>query len=95
MISNLEPLILALKNKKIVTLVYLKETTGETVTHTGGIYEIGPNKAGKESLWLWDTELNDHIRNFLIENIDSFQVLDTDFNPPYPWPLKLNGEIVG
>lgn len=90
MISDLTPLIEACRNKLQVTLNYTKKTTGEMVVHTGGIYEIRDNL-----LWLWDTTSNDNIRKFLIENIDSFQVLDALFFPPNPWPIKINGEIVG
>jgi hypothetical protein len=91
----IDPLIEALQNKKIVTLNYVKSTTGESVIHTGGIQEIGVNQAGAQVLWLWDTQLNDHIRQFLLSNIDNYQVLDEDYAPVNGWPLKLNGEIIG
>lgn len=91
MITDLGPLEEATKARKLVTLQYSKKTTGENVTHTGGVYEIGVNKAGNPCVWLWDTILNDHIRNFLISNIENFQVLDQDFIPPQPYPIKING----
>jgi predicted DNA-binding transcriptional regulator YafY len=94
MISDMGPLVDALRNKLIVSLDYMKET-GEVVIHRVGIYEIGPNKKGNDSLWGWDVDLQDHIRNFLISNIQNFQVLTETFNPPQPYPLKLNGEIIG
>jgi len=93
--TDVGPLIEALKGKLQVALTYTKEKTQETVMHTGGIYELGVNKAGNAVLWMWDTTSNDHIRQFLINNIQSFQVLDTPFFPPHPWPFKVNGEIVG
>jgi hypothetical protein len=82
-------------NKLQVTLNYTKETTGEVVVHTGGIYEIGVNKRGNPVIWLWDVTTNDNIRQFLISNINSFQVLDIPFFPPHPWPIKIDGQIVG
>ncbi len=94
MIADLTPLVEALKAHKQITLTYTKGGTGEIVTHTGGIYEIGPNKKGNEVLWLWDTALNDHIRQFLIGNIQSFQVLDLDFTDMFGFGFKLNGEII-
>jgi|GEM_PF-3131064 hypothetical protein len=96
MVADIQPLVVALQNKLQVTLTYQKKTTGEIVTHTGGIYEIGPHKkTGVSTLWLWDTALNDHIRDFIIDNIQSFQVLQTPFQPNGIWPLKLNGEVIG
>jgi len=90
-----EPLVEALLHKKIVSLEYTKATTGEIVSHTGGIYEIGTNKKGESCLWLWDINSNDTIRQFLLGNIIGYQILDTDFMPPNPWPLKLDGAEVG
>ncbi len=81
-------------NKLQITITYMKES-GEVVSHTGGIYEIGPNKKGAPSFWLWDTEVNDHIRNFLLDNIQNVQVLDIPFIPPQPYPIKINGIEVG
>lgn len=95
MIADINPLVEATKAKKQVTLNYRKESNGEIVEHSGGIYEIGINKAGNSCLWLWDVNLNDHIRQFLLSNINSFQVLNVDFFPPQAWPIKINGEIVG
>lgn len=86
-----DALVTALQSHKQVTLVYTKKETGEVVTHTGGVYEIGPNKAGNQVVWLWDTQANDHIRQFLIDNINSFQVLDADFTDMFGWGFKLNG----
>ncbi|MFA5397485.1 MAG: hypothetical protein WC346_15860 [Methanogenium sp.] len=96
MVTDIQPLVVALTNKLQVTLVYQKKKTGEIVTHTGGIYEIGPHKkTGVYTLWLWDTSLNDHIRDFIVDNIQSFQVLEIPFVPNGLFPLKYNGEIVG
>lgn len=89
MISDLTPLIEAATNKLQIILDYTK-TNGEVVTHQGGIYEIRDNY-----LWLWDTNLNDNIRKFIISNINSYQILDIAFFPPQPWPIKINGDIVG
>lgn len=95
MIEDLTPLIEAATNEFLVTLNYTKKTTGEFVTHTGGIYEIGPDKnTGATVIWLWDTEKNDTIRKFLPENVVSFQVLGIKFFRPQPWPIKINGAIV-
>jgi hypothetical protein len=85
-----DAMIKALQNKLQVTINYTKKSTGEAVTHTGGIQEIDGN-----ILWLWDTSLNDHIRKFLLENITGIQVLDVPFFPTGGFPLKLNGEILG
>jgi len=90
-VSDINPLIEAAKARKMVSLEYEKKTTGEFVNHRGGIYEIGTNKAGAPCLWLWDTDLNTGIRQFLLSNIMSFQVLDIAFDPPQPWPIKING----
>ena len=95
MAVNVDELVVALRNSFQVTLVYQKKTTGETVTHTGGIQEIGVNKAGNSCLWLWDTSLNDHIRDFLLSNIVSYQVLNLPYISTTGFPLKLNGEIIG
>lgn len=90
MVSDITPLIDACRNKLQVTLNYTKKTTGEMVVHTGGIYEIRDDR-----IWLWDTNENTNIRQFIIGNIDSFQVLNVPFFPPREWPIKINGEIVG
>ena len=89
MIADWEPLILATKGRKQVTLNYIKKD-GTPTSHTGGIYEIKSDG----SVWLWDTTFNDTIRQFKGANITSFQVLEMDFIPPMPWPIKINGEIV-
>jgi hypothetical protein len=87
-------LITALQNHFLVTLTYQKKTTGETVSHTGGIYEINNADVSGAVLWLWDTERNDNIRKFIIGNIIDVQVLQQQFTPPQPWPFKLNGQII-
>jgi len=89
MITDITPLIEATKNRKQVTFTYEKKTTGDTVTHTGGIYEIRG-----DSLWMWDINSNDSIRRLYLSNIFDFQVLDATFFPPQPWPIKIEGEIV-
>lgn len=94
MAVNVDELVNALRNRMQVTLTYQKKTTGQIVTHTGGIYEIGANKVGNPCLWLWDTSTNDHIRDFLLSNIISYQVLQLSFQPSPEFPLKLNGEIL-
>ena len=94
MAVNVDELVNALTSKLQVTLTYQKKTTGEVVTYTGGIYEIGANRAGNPCLWLWDTSMNDHIRDFLLSNIISYQVLQLPFLPDPAFPLKLNGEII-
>lgn len=92
---DVDALVKAAQNKLQVTFTYLKKTTGETVIHSGGIYEIGVNKSGTPCIWMWDTSSNDNIRQLLNENIISIQVLDIPFFPPQPWPIKINGAIVG
>lgn len=94
MVTDIEPLIEATRNKLQVVLDYTK-TSGEIVQHKIGIYEIGPNKAGNEVVWGWDVDRNDTIRQFLMGNINNFEVLADPFFPPQPWPIKINGEIVG
>lgn len=94
MAINVDVLVNALTSRMQVTLTYQKKTTGEVVTHTGGIYEIGVNKAGNPCLWLWDTSKNDHIRDFLLSNIVSCIPLQIPFQPDPQFPLKLNGEII-
>lgn len=94
MIQDLEPIIEAARNKLQVVLDYTK-TNGEVVQHKVGIYEIGANPKGNEVIWGWDVDRNDSIRQFLIANINSFEVLADPFFPPQPWPIKINGEIVG
>jgi hypothetical protein len=96
MLSDTTPLTTALQNRLQVTLTYQKEKDGSVVVHTGGIQEIGPHpKTGRATLWLWDTSLQDHIRNFIIDNIQAVQVLNVPYQPNPAWPLKLNGEIIG
>lgn len=94
MVTDVTPLIQATTARKLVTLEYSKKTTGENVTHTVGIYEIGATKAGAPCVWGWDVTTNDTIRAFLLSNIEAFQVLDQDFLPTQPWPIKVNGQLV-
>ena len=89
-----EELIRATRERKIVDLTYTKKSDGSTVYHTGGIQEIGTNKAGNEVIWLWDTSTNDHIRQFLVDNIMGFIVTEMDYVPTNGWDIKLYGEIV-
>jgi hypothetical protein len=91
----IEPLLDALRNKLQVTLTYTKKTTGETVTHTGGIYEINSADKSGPVLWLWDTTTNDNIRKFLLGNIVNVQVLATPFQTNGMWPLKIDGQEIG
>jgi hypothetical protein len=95
MLADVAPLYEACRAKLQVTISYMKETTGEFVTHTGGIYKIGENKKGNAAFWLWDVNLNDTIRQFLISNIDNLEVLSVPFIPPHPeWPIEIDGEII-
>jgi len=91
MLADTTPLYNACRNKKIVEISYTKETTGETVTHTIGIYEI---RTEEGKMWGWDVNLNDHIRVFIINNINSMQLTDNDFIPPEPWDVKIDGEVI-
>ena len=92
---DMDALVQATQNKLQVTFTYTKKSTGETVVHTGGVYEIGVNKAGASCVWMWDVTTNDQIRQLLIENIISIQVLSIPFIPSNPWPIKINGQIIG
>lgn len=95
MITDIQPLEQATQARKLVTLEYSKKTDGSTVTHTVGIYEIGPHKkTGEPCIWGWDINSSDTIRCFLLSNIVSFQVLEQDFIPSNPWPIKINGAEV-
>jgi WD40 repeat protein len=96
MAIDLTALVEATKAKKIVLLVYQKKDkatglhTGEIVMHTGGVYEIKPDG----TIWLWDTQRNDCIRQFKPDGVQSFEVLAEDFIPNGIWPIKINGEII-
>ena len=85
----------ACQNKLQVIINYTKKTTGEFVTHTCGIQEIGVDKVGEPCVWGWDVNLNDHIRIFLIAYIQSIQVLNIPYIVTNGFPIKLNGVIVG
>jgi hypothetical protein len=91
MIADVTPLYEACRSRKIVDLTSYTKKDGSDVTHTIGIFEIRTNE-GK--LWGWDVTLNDHIRAFIINDINSFEVLDQDFIPPEPWDIKIDGEVV-
>jgi hypothetical protein len=94
MAVDTEPLVQALTSKLQVTIEYVKESDGTSVTHTGGIHEIGVNKKGNPVLWLWDVNFNDHIRQFLLANITGFQILNVPFVPSQSYGFKLNGQII-
>jgi hypothetical protein len=86
------PLYEACRGKLQVALTaYTKKDGSISSDHVGGIYEID---SAKGLIWIWDTNRNDTIRKFFISNIDSFQVLDTVFFPPQPWPIQIDGEII-
>ena len=89
-----EDLLAAIRERKIVDLTYTKKSTGELVYHTGGIQEVGTNKAGNEVIWLWDTTSNDHIRQFLIDNIMSYTVTEMDYVVTNGWAIKIYGEEI-
>lgn len=85
----------ALRNLKLITVVYTKEKTGETVTHKGGIYKIDNNTKGRPALWLWDVDRNDYIRQLLLDNIQSHEIhSEEDFIRTNPWPIELYGETI-
>ena len=91
-----EAMVTACQNKLQVTITYTKKTTGEVKVYTGGIQEIGGvNKAGQPCLWFWDLSTNDHIRDFLLSNINSIQVLDTPYVNMSGFPIKINGVEIG
>ena len=94
--QDMDALVKATQGKLQVTFTYIKKDTGETVIHTGGIYELGGvTKGGNPCVWMWDTALNNSIRALLVENIIGIQVLDIPFSPPQPWPIKINGQPIG
>jgi len=89
---DIAPLIEACQGMLQVTLNYTKKN-GEIVEHTGGIYEI---RTMEGNLWLWDTNTNDHIRKFLLNSINSFQVLDLQFiKPQAEYPILVDGITYG
>ena len=91
--TDIQAMMTAATNRLQITIVYLKKTTGETVQHTGGVVEIdGANGL----LWLWDTTMNDHIRKFLLSNVEGLQVLQQPFDSSSAggFPLKINGQII-
>jgi len=90
LVADFGPLYEACRNKLQVTLDYTKGD-GTTVFHTGGIYEID-SVNGK--IWLWDVTLNDTIRQFYMNRVNNFQILDATFFPPQPYPIKIDGEII-
>jgi len=96
MAIDLSPLVEGVRAKKLVMLQYQKKDkatglhTGEIVMHTGGVYEIKPDG----TIWLWDTTLNDNIRQFKPDGILSFEILAEDFIAMQPWPIKINEEII-
>lgn len=94
--QDYDALLKAASNKLQVVLTYKKKTTEEINTYTIGIQEIGGvNKAGSACIWGWDVQKNDHIRDFLIDNIQRVQVLDTPYYNVSGFPIKVNGVEVG
>ena len=94
--QDMQALVTATTNKLQVVINYVKKTTGEYVTHTCGIQEIGAhNKSGEPGIWGWDTSLNDNIRFFAMANIQSIEVQNIPFFPVGGYPIKINGQIVG
>ena len=89
--TSMDALYKACQNKLQVVVNYMKKTTGEFVTHTGGVQEIN---SGEGIIWLWDTQRNDSIRKFYIANIQGIEVL----NIPYVgngYPIKIDGQELG
>lgn len=91
MVGDVTPLYEACKARKIVAITSYTKRDGSDAAHTGGIYEI---RSQEGKFWLWDTQLNDHIRVFILNDINSFEVLDEDFVPSQPWEIKIDGAIV-
>jgi len=89
--TDIEALVEAALNRLQVSLNYTKATTGEIVNHKGGIVEI---RSSEGILYLWDTTLNDHIRKFILANINSFQVLPEkfDYMSAGGYPIVINGQ---
>ena len=89
--TDIQALMDAAMRRFQVTLTYMKKTDGTTVTHTVGIVEMTG-----DTLWGWDTQLNDHIRRFYMENIQGIQVLPFTFNniAAGNFPLKINGQVI-
>jgi len=86
------PLYEACRGKLQIALTsYTKKDGSISSDHVGGIYEID---SANGIIWIFDTVLNDHIRKFFIGSINSFQVLDTPFFPPQPYPIQIDGEII-
>ncbi len=94
--TSMEAMVTACQNKLQVTITYMKKTTGETKVYTGGIQEVGGvNKAGQPCIWFWDMSTQDHIRDFLLSNIVSIQVLDIPYPNTNGFPIKINGVEIG
>lgn len=94
--QDMQALVTATTNKLQVVINYTKKTTGEFVTHTCGIVEIGVNvKSGEPGIYAWDVNFNDNIRFFVMANINSIEVLNLPFFPQGGYPIKINGQIVG
>ncbi len=90
--TDIQALVEAATHRLQVSFTYLKATSGETVQHTGGIVEI----TSDGRMWLWDTTLNDHIRQFFMSNMNSPTVLQQPFDNMAAggFPLKINGQII-
>ena len=91
--TDMEALMQAALNRFQIRFTYLKATTGETVQHTGGIVEI---RSSEGVAFIWDTELNDHIRKFILANFYSLQVLPQRFDNASAggYPLVINGQVM-
>jgi len=90
MVADLGPLYEAARAKKVVNISYTKEKDGMVVDHAIGIYEI---RSEEGKMWGWDVNENSHIRVFILNNLNSFQVLDQDFVADQ-WPVKIDGEEI-
>ncbi len=91
MVADVTPLYEACKAKKVVALTSYTKKDGSNVAHTVGIYEI---RTEEGKMWGWDVQLNDHIRAFILNDINAFEVLDQDFMPSQGWDIKIDGEII-
>ena len=91
-----DALVKACQNKLQVVVNYQKKTTGEFVSHTVGVQEIGVNnKTGEPCLWGWDVMSNDHIRCFLLAYITGIEVLNIPYVNMTGYPIKINGVELG
>ena len=87
MVADVAPLYEACRARKVVDLTDYTKRDGTHVSHTVGINEID---TANGLLWGWDVNENLHIRKFIMNDINAFQVLDQDYVSSQ-FPIKIDG----